>query len=101
MILINSNWSDKDIIMHAKNPELTFEYYYTYVIGSVRHQSETLSIIRKFLMYVHWKQTQTPHIDRYLLVESIRTIIGHCTCSQFNESINVLRKLKKILTDHC
>ena len=41
----------------------------------------------------------TPHIDRYLLVESIRTIIGHCTCSQFNESINVFRKLK-ILTDH-
>ena len=49
---------DKDIIMHAKNPELTFEYYYTYVIGSVRHQVKLLSIIRKFLMYVHWKQTQ-------------------------------------------
>ena len=44
--------------MHAKNPELTFEYYYTYVIEAFAIKVKLLSIIRKFLMYVHWKQIQ-------------------------------------------
>ena len=92
---------DKDIIMQAKNPELTFEYYYTYVIGSIRHQSETFKYDPRIPNACAFEtNAMTPHIDRYLLVKSIRTIINNCTCNNFDESKIVFKEIQKILEEH-
>ena len=92
---------DKNIIMTAKNPEIPFDYYYTYVIGSVRHQSETFKYNPEIPNLCGIEtNSMTPHIDRYLLVESIRKIIGHCTCQQNDQSLMVFNEIEKILTNH-
>ena len=92
---------DKDIIMLAKDPEIPFEYYYTYVIGNIRHTSKPFKYNPNIPNVCGFEtNAMIPHIDRYLLVQSIRTIINNCTCNLFDESLIVFKEIEKILTEH-
>lgn len=92
---------DKDIIMYTKNPEIPFQYYYTYVIGSIRQISPIFYYTPDISHESSIKSTEmTPHIDRYLLVESIRKIINNCTCGLYDESISIFNEIKNILESH-
>ena len=92
---------DKDIIMLAKDPEIPFEYYYTYVIGNIRHTSQTFKYNPNIPNVCEFEtNAMIPHIDRYVLVESIRKIINNCTCNLFDESLITFKEIEKILTDH-
>lgn len=92
---------DKNIIMTAKNPEIPFEYYYTYVIGNVRHTSETFNYDPKITNEIPIENnTMTPEIDRYLLVEAIRKIIGYYTCELYDQGKDVFDQIKKLLESH-
>ena len=92
---------DKDIIMLAKDPEIPFEYYYTYVIGNIRHTSQTFKYDPNISNVCGFEtNAMIPHIDRYLLVQSIRKIISNCTSDLFYQSEIVFKEIENILNQH-
>lgn len=96
---------DRDIIIIAKNKDIEFEYYYSYVFGDKLIYSNLTKYNSKNNDNINNDNINNdniilPHIHRYLLVESIRKIINNIRCSLKDQSIIEYNKIKHILETH-
>lgn len=90
---------NRDIILSAKDSDISFEYYYTYVLGNTIIKSKNFIHTPNPITFLS-EEKSTPHIDRFKLVETIRQLINNCSRELYSENEKIFQEMKNILESH-